>query len=139
MAISHLQPRKTMKNRSRLQSMKKAHDYDQKEEKTRDGELVSSYMCSPETAAQEFEISKQLYYHLTGRSQPKEREIVMYRILQSFKPGEITPEEANRIGYELAMRFTGGQHQFVVATHTDKAHIHDVLCKGRIYPSHTTS
>ena len=124
MAISHLQPRKTMKNRSRLQSMKKAHDYDQKDEKTRDGELVSSYMCSPETAAQEFEISKQLYYHLTGRSQPKEREIIMYRILQSFKPGEITPEEANRIGYELAMKFTGGQHQFVVATHTDKAHIH---------------
>ena len=124
MAISHLQPRKTMKNRTRLQSMRKAHDYDQKEEKTRDGELVSSYMCSPETAAQEFEISKQLYYHLTGRSQPKNREVIMYRILQSFKPGEITPEEANRIGYELAMRFTGGQHQFVVATHTDKAHIH---------------
>ena len=124
MAISHLQPRKTMKNRSRLQSMKKAHDYDQKDEKTRDGELVSSYMCSPETAAQEFEISKQLYYHLTGRSQPKERETIMYRILQSFKPGEITPEKANRIGYELAMKFTGGRHQFVVATHTDKAHIH---------------
>ena len=124
MAISHLQPRKTMKNRTRLQSMKKAHNYDQKDEKTRDGELVSSYMCSPESAAQEFEISKQLYYHLTGRSQPKEREIIMYRILQSFKPGEITPEEANRIGYELAMRFTGGKHQFVVATHTDKAHIH---------------
>lgn len=48
----------------------------------------------------------------------------MYRILQSFKPGEVTPEQANRIGYELAMRFTGGKHQFIVATHTDKAHIH---------------
>ena len=48
----------------------------------------------------------------------------MYRIIQFFKPGEVTPEEANRIGYELAMRFTGGHHQFVVATHVDKAHIH---------------
>ena len=48
----------------------------------------------------------------------------MYRIIQSFKPGEVSPEEANRIGYELAMKFTGGQHQFVVATHVDKAHIH---------------
>ena len=48
----------------------------------------------------------------------------MYRIIQSFKPGEISPEEANRIGYELTMKFTGGQHQFVVATHVDKAHIH---------------
>ena len=48
----------------------------------------------------------------------------MYRIIQSFKPGEVSPEEANRIGYELAMKYTGGQHQFVVATHVDKAHIH---------------
>lgn len=48
----------------------------------------------------------------------------MYRIIQSFKPGEVTPEETNRLGYELAMKFTGGQHQFVVATHTDKNHIH---------------
>ena len=48
----------------------------------------------------------------------------MYRVIQSFKPGEITPEEANRLGYELAMKFTGGQHQFVVSTHVDKAHIH---------------
>jgi len=81
-------------------------------------------MCSPESAAQEFEISHRLYRQLTGRSQPKAREVVMYRILQSFQPGEVTPEQANHIGYELAMRFTGGKHQFVVATHTDKAHIH---------------
>ena len=40
----------------------------------------------------------------------------MYRIIQSFKPGEISPEEANRIGYELAMKFTEGKYQFVVAT-----------------------
>ena len=107
-----------------MQSMSARLDYDQKPEKTMDGALVSSYMCSPESAAQEFEISHQLYRMLTGRSQPKAREVVMYRILQSFKPGEVTPEQANRIGYELAMRFTGGKHQFVVATHTDKEHIH---------------
>lgn len=89
-----------------------------------DGELVSSYMCSPETAAEEFEISKKLYFQLTGRSQPVGRDVLMYRIIQSFKPGEISPEDANRIGYELAMKYTKGQHQFVVATHVDKAHIH---------------
>ena len=124
MSISNIYPRKTMKNRTRLQSMVKPHKYDQKSEKTQGGELVSSYMCSPETAAEEFEISKELYYHLTGRSQPKSRDILMYRIIQSFKPGEVTPEQANEIAYELAMKFTGGQHQFVVATHTDRAHIH---------------
>ena len=124
MAISNLLPRKAMPSRSRAQSLKDRHDYDQNPEKTGGGELVSSYQCTPETAAQEFEISKQLYYQLTGRSQPKRRDVIMYRIIQSFKPGEVTPEEANRIGYELAMKFTKGRHAFVVSTHTDKAHIH---------------
>ena len=124
MAISNILPRKTMRNRTRLQSMTERHGYDQKPEKTRDGELVSSYMCSPETAAKEFEESKLLYHQLTGRKQPPKRDVIMYRIIQSFKPGEVSPEEANRIAYELAMKFTGGQHQFVVATHVDKNHIH---------------
>ena len=70
MAISSILPRKTMRNRTPVQSMPARLDYDQKPEKTRDGELVSSYMCSPETAAQEFEISQQMYHRLTGRSQP---------------------------------------------------------------------
>ena len=124
MAISSILPRKTMRSRTRQQSMAERHDYDQKPEKTRDGALVSSYMCSPETAAEEFEISKKIYAQLTGRSQSKNHDIIMYRVIQSFKPGEVSPEEANKIGYELAMKFTGGQHQFVVSTHVDKAHIH---------------
>jgi len=99
-------------------------DYDQKPEKTNDGGLVMSYMCSPETAAEEFEISKQLYHQITGRTQSPDHDVIMYRVIQSFKPGEISPEDANRLGYELAMKLTGGQHQFVVSTHVDKAHIH---------------
>ena len=57
MSISSIYPRKTMKNRTRLQSMAGPHKYDQKAEKSEDGELVSSYMCSPESAAEEFEIT----------------------------------------------------------------------------------
>lgn len=53
MAISNILPRKIMRNRTRQQSMADRHDYDQKPEKTQDGELVSSFMCSPETAAEE--------------------------------------------------------------------------------------
>ncbi len=48
MAISNIIPRKIMENRTRQQSMAERHDYDQKAEKTKSGELVSSYMCSPE-------------------------------------------------------------------------------------------
>ena len=51
--------------------------------------------------------------------------MIAYQIRQSFKPGEITPEEANKIGYETAMRFTKGKHAFIVATHVDRAHIHN--------------
>ena len=65
-----------------------------------------------------------LYYErTTGRSQKSD--VIAYQVRQSFKPGEVTPEEANRIGYEFAERFLKGKHAFIVATHTDRAHIHN--------------
>ena len=124
MAISNLLPRKKMRSQSRLQSLDRRLKYDQKEEKTENGRLVSAYMCCPESAAEEFETARLLYERTTGRKQPEERDIIAYRVLQSFKPGEIKPEDANKLGYELAMAFTKGRHQFVVSTHVDKAHIH---------------
>ena len=51
--------------------------------------------------------------------------MIAYQIRQSFKPGEITPEDANALGRELALRFTKGKYAFIVATHTDRAHIHN--------------
>lgn len=123
MAVSDLLPRKAAGSKSRKQTLHDRLDYDQKEEKTNGGTLVTSYMCSPETAAEEFETGKLIYEAETGRSLPADKDIIAYRILQSFQPGEITSEEANKLGYELAMKFTKGQHQFVVSTHTDKAHI----------------
>ena len=48
-----------------------------------------------------------------------------HHIRQSFKPGEVSPEEANAIGMELAMTFTKGKHAFIVATHIDRAHVHN--------------
>ena len=68
-------------------------------------------------------MTKREYEQKTGRQQKKD--VLAYQIRQSFKPGEITPEEANQLGYELAMRFTKGKHAFTVSTHTDKAHIHN--------------
>ena len=71
----------------------------------------------------EFLLSKRQYQQVTG--QEYKGNIIAYQIRQSFKPGEITPDEANRLGYELAMRFTKGNHAFTVSTHTDRAHIHN--------------
>ena len=91
--------------------------------KTEDGEYITSYACSPKAAPAEFLLSRKEYEDRTGRN--PEGDIIAYQIRQSFKPGEITPEEANKIGYETAMRWTKGQHAFIVATHVDKAHIHN--------------
>ena len=95
----------------------------QNPEKTDGGALVSSYGCSPLTVDEEFLLSKRQYEQSTGRSQ--KNNVIAYQIRQSFKPGEITPEEANKVGYELAMRWTKGKYQFFVCTHTDRQHIHN--------------
>lgn len=98
-------------------------DYSENAAKTNNGEFISSYECDPKTADEEFLLSKRQYFHITGREQ--KNDVIAYQIRQSFKPGEITPKEANRVGYELAMRWTKGKHAFIVATHIDKAHIHN--------------
>lgn len=98
-------------------------DYALNPEKTNDGEYVSSYECDPKTVLGEFLLSKRIYSDITGRKQAND--VIAYQIRQSFKPGEITPELANKIGYDLALKFTKGNHGFIVATHIDKSHIHN--------------
>ena len=124
MATSRLIPRHTDKGRGILASIKRSIDYGRNPAKTRGGLLVSSYECDPRTAALEFVLAKKQYLSITGREQSRERDVLLYQIRQSFKPGEISPEDANRIAYDLAMRFTKGRHAFVVTTHEDKRHIH---------------
>ena len=111
------------KGKSVAACLKSRTSYAQNPEKTAGGALVSSYGCSPLTVDEEFLLSKRQYEQSTGRSQ--KNNVIAYQIRQSFKPGEITPEEANKVGYELAMRFTKGKHAFIVATHTDRQHIHN--------------
>ena len=97
--------------------------YVQNPDKTEQGQYVSSYACSALTADEEFMLTKRQYDLVNGRRQKSD--VIAYQIRQSFRPGEITAEEANKVGYELAMRFTKGKHAFVVATHTDRQHIHN--------------
>ena len=111
------------KGKSVAACLKSRTDYAQNPDKTNKGELVSSYECSPLTADEEFMLSKRQYELMTGRRQ--KNDVIAYQIRQSFKPGEITAEKANEVGYELAMRFTKGKYAFIVATHTDREHIHN--------------
>jgi len=123
MAATRLIAMHQNKGKTIQQCLSDRTDYAENEEKTAGGELVSSYMCNHETVAAEFAASKREYLQITRRIVPGD--IIAYQIRQSFKPGEITPEEANRIGYETAMRWTKGNNAFIVATHIDRAHIHN--------------
>jgi len=122
MAATRLIPLHVNKGKTAAKSLKDRMDYAQNPVKT-EGEYIGSYECNPRTAWAEFMLSRREYQQSTGRD--RQGDVVAYQIRQSFKPGEITPEEANRIGMELARRFTKGRHAFIVSTHTDRAHIHN--------------
>ncbi len=125
MAVTRLITHHISKGETVAQSLKDRFDYGQNPDKTQGGELISSFECDHQTADAEFLLSKAKYRAVTGREQKREADVLCYQIRQSFAPGEITPEEANRVGYETAMRWTKGKHAFFVATHTDKKHIHN--------------
>ena len=85
------------KGKSVAACLKSRTDYVQNPDKTEHGELISSYECSPLTVDEEFMLSKRQYELVTGRRQKSD--VIAYQIRQSFKPGEITAEEANKVGY----------------------------------------
>ena len=122
LAVSWQKPVRKSKGRSAAQTIRDSIEYIMNDDKTKSGELVSSYGCDPRTAATEFYLSKREYEAYTGRE--RMNDVLMYHVRISFKPGEIKPEDANKIGYDLAMSWTKGKHAFVVSTHDDKSHIH---------------
>ena len=103
MAISKIKPRHANEGRSIAAVLKDQLDYDKNPEKTKGGLLVSSYQCSADTAWQEFTVSKQIYEATTGRRRDPDEDVISYLLIQSFRPGEITPEEANRLGWGISL------------------------------------
>ena len=86
-------------------------------EKTDNTLLCSSYGCSIETAAIEFE--------WTRKKSPERGTHLARHLIQSFAPGEATPEQAHEIGKQLADSVLGGKYEYVISTHTDRGHIHN--------------
>ena len=124
MATTSIMPLHTGKGRSVRRAIQDSINYVKNPDKTDEGRLVTSYQCNGEIADAEFLLAKRQYIAATGRVRGKD-DIIAYHLRQSFVPGEITPEEANRLGQELAKRFTKGDHAFIVCTHIDRAHIHN--------------
>lgn len=98
-------------------TVSKAVDYICNPAKTDEGILVSSYGCSPETAAYDFKFA------LSKTSQSDKNKA--YHLIQSFLPGEVSYKEAHQIGVELADKLLEGKYSYVVSTHIDKGHVHN--------------
>lgn len=98
-------------------TLKLAIDYILNPEKTDGKILVSSFGCEPETADLEFE--------WTHKLSPQRGTHLARHLIQSFEPGETTPEQAHEIGKRLADEILGGKFEYIISTHTDKGHVHN--------------
>ena len=123
MATTWLKPLKVRRDRSVLKSLTGRTSYAMNELKTDGGLLIKGYACDPHTVDEEFLLTKREYEHNTGRNNGL-KNVIAYHFRQSFRPGEITPDEALEVGYETAMRWTKGKHAFIVCVHTDTDHLH---------------
>jgi len=100
-------------------TLDKAIEYICNPEKTDEKILISSFGCSYETADIEFE-------NTLDQTKIKKGDNLAHHLIQSFDHDEITPELAHEIGKKLADKVTGGQYEYVLTTHIDKGHIHNV-------------
>lgn len=122
MAITKIHPIKA--------TLKEALRYVLEEGKTNRGLLVSSHACSPETADIEFGLTL---------SQCLEKGTnLAFHLMQSFKPGETSPETAHKIGTKLASGLLKDRYEYVLCTHVDKEHIHNhlIFCAANYYDHH---
>lgn len=124
MATTRIMPLHIGKGRTESQAISDIIDYVANPQKTDNGRLVTGFACDSRVADAEFLLAKREYISATGRVRGAD-DVLAYHVRQSFVPGEITPEEASRLGVEFAKRFTKGNHAFVVCTHIDKSHIHN--------------
>ena len=109
MAVTKIHPIKSTLNL--------AIDYITNNEKTDQEILISTHKCHVTTAHTQF---------LKRRVQEQVHGTVLARhLIQSFLPGEISPELAHEIGLELCKRVLKDEYEFVLSTHIDKGHIHN--------------
>ena len=105
------------KNHPINSTLKKAIEYICNPDKTDGTLLVDSYCCTPETADIEFA--------WTHKKAVEKTTHLARHLIQSFSPGETTPEQAHEIGRRLADEILGGKFEYIISTHTDRDHIHN--------------
>lgn len=113
-------PDKTIARTKDLQDFYNVFAYVQRPEATEHGEYVSAINCLKEIALQQMILTKRQY--------GKENGYIAWHGYQSFKPDEVTPEQAHQIGLQTAKEMWGDKYQIIVTTHLDKNHLHNHFC-----------
>lgn len=102
-----------------------AINYIENSDKTDGQELISGYNTAPQTAVLDFSVTAAMARKARNTSAKKQGNLA-YHLIQSFSPDDaVTPELAHKLGRKLAMEFTDGKFEFVVATHINKDSIHN--------------
>ena len=109
MAITNIHPIKSTLNY--------AIDYITNADKTDERLLVSAYLCHP--------ISANTAFIKTREEANTSGSVLARHLIQSFYPGETTPEKAHEIGQALCQKILKDEYQYVLSTHVDKGHIHN--------------
>ena len=115
-------PEKTVK--PGLQDFFNVFSYTQNPDKTAGGQFVTALNCQKDIALQQMILTKQRY--------GKEDGYIAWHGYQSFKPGEVTPEQCHALGVELARQMWGDRFQVIVTTHLDKEHLHNHFCVNSV-------
>lgn len=117
-------------------------------EKKTEKTLITGINCSEKysEAYEDMKLNFEMYsgerfFKRSVRSETVEtqkQKIRLHHYIQSFKPGEVTPEEAHRIGVEWAEKVFGKDRMVLCATHTDRGHIHNhfAVCPYDMYGKH---
>ncbi len=115
-------PEKTVK--PGLQDFFNVFSYTRNPDKTAGGQFVTAINCQKDIALQQMILTKQRY--------GKEDGYIAWHGYQSFKPGEITPEQCHQLGVELARQMWGDRFQVIVTTHLDREHLHNHFCVNSV-------
>lgn len=113
-------PEKTVSKDKDLQDFYNVFSYVSRPEATENGEYVSAINCLKEIALRQMILTKKQY--------GKDYGYIAWHGYQSFKPDEVTPQQAHEIGLKLAGEMWGDRFQIIVTTHLDKDHIHNHFC-----------
>ncbi len=113
-------PEKTRADNPNLQPLWDIFSYVSRPEATENSEYVSAINCLKEITLRQMVLTKKQY--------GKENGYIAWHGYQSFKPDEVTPEQAHQIGLQTAKEMWGDRYQIIVTTHLDKDHLHNHFC-----------